>query len=236
MSFQFRNRAEAGRLLAARLENYSGRSGLLVLGLPRGGVPVAFEVAAKLHAPLDVFLVRKLGLPGHEELALGAVASGGVCFFNDSLLQSCHIPRRVLDEIIERERRELERRELAYRPGGPPALRDRAIILVDDGLATGASMRAAVRAARQQQPAQIVAAIPVAARDTLEQLRREVDAAECVQAPEDFSSVGEWYEDFAQTTDGEVRELLEKAAHRFSDHASKNSESDKTYPPGETRN
>jgi len=211
MSFQFQNRAEAGRLLAAKLESYAGRSGLIVLGLPRGGVPVAREVAARLKAPLDVFLVRKLGVPGHEELAFGAVASGGVCFFNDALLKSCHIPRRVLDEIIERERKELARREQAYRRDAPPSLRDRSIILVDDGLATGASMRAAVLAARQQQPAWIAAAAPVAARDTLEQLRREVDAAVCVQAPEEFSSVGEWYEDFDQTTDEEVRELLEKA-------------------------
>ena len=166
MSFQFQNRAEAGRLLAAKLEGYAGREGLIVLGLPRGGVPVAFEVAAKLKAPLDVFLVRKLGVPGHEELALGAVASGGVCFFNDTVLKSCHIPRRVLDEIIERERKELERREQAYRRDPPPGLRGRTIILVDDGLATGASMRAAVPAARQQQPARIVAAAPVAARET----------------------------------------------------------------------
>jgi putative phosphoribosyl transferase len=211
MNFQFQNRAQAGRLLAAKLESYAGREGLIVLGLPRGGVPVAFEVAARLKAPLDVFVARKLGLPGHEELALGAVASGGVCCFNDTLLQYCHIPRRVLDDIIERERREVERREQAYRRDAPPALRGRTIILVDDGLATGASMRAAVLAARQQQPALIVAAAPVAARDTLEQLRREADAAVCVQTPEEFASVGEWYEDFAQTTDGEVRELLEKA-------------------------
>jgi len=211
MSFQFQNRAEAGRLLAAKLESYAGRGGVIVLGLPRGGVPVAYEVAASLKAPLDVFLVRKLGVPGHEELALGAVASGGVCFFNDTVLQSCFIRRRVLDEIIERERKELERREQTYRREPPPSLRGRTIILVDDGLATGASMRAAVAAARQQQPARIVAAVPVAARETLEQLRQEVDEAVCVQAPADFSAVGEWYEDFAQTTDEEVRELLEKA-------------------------
>ena len=211
MSFQFQNRAEAGRLLAAKLESYAGRGGLIVLGLPRGGVPVAYEVAARLKAPLDVFLVRKLGVPGHEELALGAVASGGVCFFNDALLKLCHIPRRVLDEIIEREREELERRERACRLDKPSSLRGRTVILVDDGLATGASMRAAVLAARQQEPAGIVAAAPVAARETLEQLRREVDAAVCVQAPEEFSSVGQWYADFEQTTDEEVRQLLERA-------------------------
>jgi len=211
LSFQFQNRAEAGRLLAAKLESYTGRGGLMVLGLPRGGVPVAYEVAARLKAPLDVFLVRKLGVPGHEELALGAVASGGVCFFNDAVLKSCHIPRRVLDEIIGRERKELERREQAFRRDKPPSLRDRTVILVDDGLATGASMRAAVMAARQQQPAEIVAAAPVAARETLEPLRQEVDAVVCVQAPEYFSSVGEWYADFQQTTDEEVRELLAKA-------------------------
>jgi putative phosphoribosyl transferase len=211
MSFQFQNRAEAGRLLAAKLESYAGRDGLIVLGLPRGGVPVAYEVAVRLKAPLDVFLVRKLGVPGHEELALGAVASGGVCFFNDTVLASCHIPGRVLDQIVERARKELEKGEQAWRRDSPPSLRGRTIILVDDGLATGASMRAAVLAARQQQPAGIVAAAPVAARDTVEQLRQEVDAVVCVQAPEQFSSVGEWYEDFDQTTDEEVRELLEKA-------------------------
>jgi predicted phosphoribosyltransferase len=211
MSFQFQDRAEAGRLLAAKLENYAGRDGLIVLGLPRGGVPVAFEVAAKLHAPLDVFLVRKLGLPGHEELALGAVASGGLCVFNDSLVKSCGISRRVLDQIIAREQRELERRELAYRSGKPPDLRGRTVILVDDGLATGATMRAAVRAARQQQPAQVIAAAPVAARETLDQFRAEADAAVCVYAPEQFSAVGEWYADFRQSTDDEVRELLDKA-------------------------
>jgi putative phosphoribosyl transferase len=211
MSFHFQNRTEAGRLLAAKLESYAGRDGLLVLGLPRGGVPVAFEVALRLKAPLDVFVARKLGVPGHEQLALGAVASGGVCFFNQSVVESCHLPRRVLDEIIERERKELERREHAYRREGPPNLRDRTLILVDDGLATGASMRAAVLAARHQQPARIVAAVPVAARDTLGQLRLEVDEAVCVHAPEDFSSVGEWYDDFEQTTDEEVCELLQKA-------------------------
>jgi predicted phosphoribosyltransferase len=211
MSFQFRDRAEAGRLLAAKLENYAGREGLLVLALPRGGVPVAYEVAVKLKAPLDVFLVRKLGVPGHEELALGAVASGGVCVFNDSVVKSCGISRRVLEEILERERKELERRERAYRRGEPPVVRGRTVILVDDGLATGATMRAAARAAREQQPAEIVAAAPVAARETLEQLRREADAVVCVHAPEEFSSVGEWYADFEQTTDEEVRELLEKA-------------------------
>jgi predicted phosphoribosyltransferase len=211
MSFQFQDRAEAGRLLAAKLENYAGREGLIVLALPRGGVPVAYEVAVKLKAPLDVFLVRKLGVPGHEELALGAVASGGICVFNESVVKACDIPRRVLEGIMERERKELERRERAYRREGPPGLRGRTVILVDDGLATGATMRAAARAVREQQPAQIVAAAPVAARDTLEQLRREVDAVVCVHAPEQFCSVGEWYDDFRQTTDEEVRELLGKA-------------------------
>jgi len=218
MSFQFQNRAEAGCLLAAKLEGYAGRDGLIVLGLPRGGVPVAYEVAVRLKAPLDVFLVRKLGVPGHEELALGALASGGVCFFNDTVLAACHIPRRVLDEIIERARKELEKGEHAWRRDSPPSLRDRTVILVDDGLATGASMRAAVLAARQQQPAGIVAAAPVAARETVEQLRKEVDAVVCVHAPEEFSSVGEWYEDFGQTTDEEVRELLEKAPSASAQH------------------
>ncbi len=212
MIYRFQNRLQAGRLLAERLDDCAGLEGLIVLGLPRGGVPVAFEVAARLSAPLDVFMTRKVGLPGHQELALGAVSSGGVCFLNDSLIQSCHVPRSVLDLIIARERKELEKREQAFRRSPPPALRDRAIILVDDGLATGASMRAAVLAARQQHPARIVVAVPVAAHDTLEQLRQEVDAAVCVLAPEQFSSVGEWYEDFSQTTNEEVRDLLEKAA------------------------
>jgi putative phosphoribosyl transferase len=212
MSFRFRNRAEAGRLLAGKLEQYAARADLIVLGLPRGGVPVAFEVAGKLGAPLDVFLARKLGVPGHEELAMGAVASGGVCFLNQTLIKSLGIPRQVLDRTIAREQKELERREQAYRRKPPPVLRDRTVILVDDGLATGASMRAAVLAARQQQPARLVAAVPVAARDTLAELRKEVDEAVCVQAPEEFFAVGEWYDNFDQTTDQEVRDLLEKAA------------------------
>ncbi|MGD1085596.1 MAG: phosphoribosyltransferase family protein [Verrucomicrobiota bacterium] len=212
MAVKFQNRAEAGRLLAGKLEGYAGREGVIVLGLPRGGVLVAREVAAKLKAPLDVFLVRKLGVPGHEEVAMGAVAGGGVCFFNESLIESCRIPRRVLEEVVERERKELARREQAYRRAGPPVLRDRTVILVDDGLATGATMRAAARAARQQQPARLVAAAPVAAPETLEQLREEVDEAVCVLAPEDFRAVGEWYEDFGQTTDEEARAALQQEA------------------------
>ena len=209
MSFKFQNRAKAGRLLAGKLGSYVKREDVIVLGLPRGGVIVAREVAAGLEAPLDVFLVRKLGVPGHEELAMGAVASGGVCVFNEALLKSCHIPRRVLEEVIQRERNELERREEAYGRRRLPDLRGRTIILVDDGLATGATMRAAVMAARLRQPARIVAAVPVAARDTLAQLRQEVDEAVCLQAPEDFHAVGQWYEDFEQTTDQEVRKALE---------------------------
>ena len=208
MSFQFRDRVEAGRMLAGQLESYSGRPDVLVLGLPRGGVVVAYEVAQKLEVMLDVFLVRKLGVPRHEELALGAVASGGVCFLNEALVESCHVPKPVLREIIEREEKELTRRERLYRSHPLADLRGRTLLLVDDGLATGATMRAAVIAARQQAPARIIAAVPVAAQDTLEKVRREVDEAVCVYAPEEFCAVGEWYEDFGQTTDEEVRELL----------------------------
>jgi putative phosphoribosyl transferase len=210
MSFQFRNRTEAGRALARKLESYAGQPDMLVLGLPRGGVVVAYEVALRLDVPLDVFLVRKLGAPGHEELALGAVASGGICFLNEALLASLHLSQAALDQIVEREKLELTRTEQLYRNRPAPDLRGRTVILVDDGLATGATMRAAVRAVQLQHPARIVAAVPVAAGDTLEELRQEVDEAVCVQAPAEFHAVGEWYEDFGQTTSEEVRALLEK--------------------------
>jgi putative phosphoribosyl transferase len=207
---RFQNRAEAGRVLADKLTAYVGRADVVVLGLPRGGIPVAFEVARKLGVPLDVFLVRKLGVPGHEELAMGAIASDGVCVLNSALIQALHIPKSVIDEVIALERQELERREGLYRLGPMPELRDHVVILIDDGLATGASMRAAVLAARVQHPTRVVVAVPVAARETFQEFTREVDEIVCVETPKNFTGVGQWYEDFSQTTDDEVRGLLEE--------------------------
>ena len=209
----FRDRTEAGRLLAERLVDYANRSDVLVLALPRGGVPVAFEVARALHAPLDVFLVRKLGVPGHEELAMGAIASGGVRVLNEDVVSYLRIAERVIDAVAEREQEELERRERAYR-GERTALdlRGRSVILIDDGLATGSTMRAAVVALRQQRPSRLVVAVPVAAESTCSAFRPEVDEIICARTPEPFYAVGLWYEDFSQTTDDEVRELLRRAA------------------------
>ena len=209
----FRDRTEAGRVLATYLTAYADRPDVLVLALPRGGVPVAYEVARALRAPLDGFLVRKLGVPGREELAMGAIASGGVCVLNTDVLRMLSIPPRVVDNVAARERRELARRERAYRDGRPPPeVRDRVTILVDDGLATGSTMRAAVTALRQEQPRRIVVAIPVASPDTCRELRREVDELVCAETPEPFFGVGWWYQDFRQTTDDEVHDLLGKAS------------------------
>jgi predicted phosphoribosyltransferase len=185
---------------------------VLVLALPRGGVPVAFEVAEALDAPLDVFLVRKLGTPGHSELAMGAIASGGVRVLNPMVVEYLAIPDRVIDRVTADEQKELERRERAYRDDRPPiAALGRAIILVDDGLATGATMRAAVAALKQQHPARIVVAVPVAPVSTCEELGQEVDEVVCPLSPQQFDGVGRWYEDFSQTTDDEVRALLEQS-------------------------
>ena len=190
---------------------YSGQPDVLVLALPRGGVPVAFEVAQALHAPLDVFIVRKLGMPGHEELAIGAIASGGVRVLNEDLIRLLGVPNNVLQDITARELEELRRREAAYRGSRPPEpIAGRTVILVDDGLATGASMRAAVRALRREGAARIVVAVPVAAADTCESLRPEVEDVVWAVTPEPFTAVGAWYEDFRQTTDEEVRELLDR--------------------------
>lgn len=208
----FRDRIDAGRELAARLSKYANRADVLVLALPRGGVPVAFEVAQKLNAPLDIFLVRKLGVPGHEELAMGAIASGGGRVINEDVVHYLDIPVELIDAIAADEQRELERRERAYRDNRPaPDVQGRVVILVDDGLATGSSMRAAVEALRGQGPARIVIAVPVSAPETCEELRREVDEIVCAATPQPFRGVGLWYEDFSQTTDGEVRELLQRA-------------------------
>jgi predicted phosphoribosyltransferase len=215
METTFPNRAEAGRRLAEKLEQYAGRHDVIVLGLPRGGVPVAYEVAQRLGVPLDVFIVRKLGVPGFEELALGAIASGGVRVLNDDVVRALPNASELVESVTARETAELQRREQAYRDGRPPPeLRGRVVILVDDGLATGATMRAAVAALRQLGAARIVVAVPVGAADTCRELEEEVDETICVMAPEWFQAVGQFYEDFSQTSDDEVRELLARAAQR----------------------
>ena len=209
---RFRDRVDAGRALAAGLSAYAGRDDVLVLALPRGGVPVGFEVARALGAPLDVYIVRKLGVPGHEELAMGAIASGGVRVLNDSVVQGLRIPESVIDAVAARERAEMERREREYRGGRPaPDVRGRTVILVDDGLATGATMRAAAQALRQQGPARVVIAVPVSAPESCEEFREQVDEIVCTRTPQPFYGVGMWYEDFSQTTDAEVRDLLARA-------------------------
>jgi putative phosphoribosyl transferase len=205
----FRDRGDAGRQLLARLGAYKGRPDVLVLGLPRGGIPVAYEVAQGLGAPLDVFVVRKLGVPGQEELAMGAIATGGVRVINHEVVDALGIEPAALDRVAAEEGRELERRQRDYRGDRPgPEVRGRTVILVDDGLATGSSMRAAVAALRALGPARIVVAVPVAAGPTCEDLRREVDEVACLATPEPFMAVGRFYDDFSQTTDEEVRERL----------------------------
>lgn len=210
---QFRDRVEAGQMLAKRLAKYADRSGVLVLALPRGGVPVAYEVARALEAPLDVFVVRKLGVPGHEELALGAIASGGVRVLNSSVVESLGITEEEIDAIARKELRELNRRERAYRDDRPaPEVRGRTIILVDDGIATGSTMYAAIAALRQRGAGRIVVATPTVARTTYEEMRTQVDEFVAVIMPEEFYGVGQWYQDFSQTTDEEVRALLDQAS------------------------
>lgn len=211
----FKDRADAGRKLAARLTRYADREDVLVLALPRGGVPVAYEVAKALNAPLDVFLVRKLGVPGHEELAMGAIATGGVRVVNEDIISYLGIPDEVVDSIAAVEERELERREQAYRDGRPPPdVRDRVVILIDDGLATGSTMRAAAASLRLQNPARIVVAVPVSSPATCEEFRSEVDEIVCAVTPPHFQGVGLWYDDFSQTSDEEVRELMKRATQQ----------------------
>ena len=209
----FRDRRAAGRAVAARLAGYAGREDVVILALPRGGVPLGFEIATALQLPLDILLVRKLGVPGHEELAMGAIASGGIEVFNRSLIDSLGISGEQIETVRRREQRELERREQAYRGDWPrPELREHTVILVDDGVATGATMRAAVAALGEAGLAKLVVAIPTASRDACDELRQQVDDLVCLAVPEPYIAVGAWYRTFAQTSDREVRELLARAA------------------------
>jgi putative phosphoribosyl transferase len=211
----FKDRRGAGQQLAEKLAAYANRPDVLVLALPRGGVPVAFEVAQALHVPLDVFLVRKLGVPGQEELAMGALASGGVQVLNDEVVRSLHLSEATIQQVATQEQQELERRERLYRDDRPaPVLQECTVILIDDGLATGATMRAAIKAIRQQQPARIIVAVPISSPETCQELAVEVDEIICAMTPSPFHSVGYWYNNFSQTTDQEVRDLLQQATTR----------------------
>jgi predicted phosphoribosyltransferase len=216
----FRDRTDAGQHLAAKLAKYAKRPDVIVLALPRGGVPVAYEVSKQIGAPLDVFLVRKLGVPGYEELAMGAIASGGVRVINEDVVRQLDIPDEVIDAVAAEEERELERREHAYRGDRPPPdVNGRVVILIDDGLATGSTMRAAATALRKLGPARIVVAVPVSSPETCNEFRKEVDEIVCAVTPEPFRGVGMWYNDFSQTTDEEVRELLERAKQNVAPRA-----------------
>ena len=208
MPLVFQDRRDAGRQLAQALKDYAGDPSVLVLALPRGGVPVAYEVARTLHAPLDIYVVRKLGAPGHRELAMGAIAIGGVRVLNEDVIEALGISPTVVDFVAARELVELERQQRTYRGDAPfPDLEGRTVIVVDDGLATGSTMRAAVRALRHSKPKQIIIAVPVGAQDTVKNLREEAEVV-CLNAPPDFHAVSLWYEDFSQTSDDEVRSLV----------------------------
>jgi putative phosphoribosyl transferase len=207
----FLDRAEAGRALAKQLQAYENQPNLIVLGIPRGGVPVAFEVAAKLHAPLDVFVVRKLGVPGHVELGFGAIASGGMRYLDTSIVEAVRISNQEIEEITAIETQELERRERAYRGGRDPlAVEGQTVILVDDGIATGSSMQVAIRALRERKVSRLVVAVPVAPVSTCRRLRTQLDDFVCVQTPTFFRAIGEFYEDFSQVSDEEVTDLLRR--------------------------
>ena len=224
MAERFQNRTDAGQQLAGALGRYAGRNDVVVLGLPRGGVPVAYEIACALEAPLDVFIVRKLGLPGHEEFGIGAIASGGTRVVDQSVLQAYGVDAETLDRITTRELHELERRERLYRDGRPfPPLEDRVVILVDDGLATGSTMRAAVAALREKHPREIVIAVPVGARETCSAMLAMADEVVCLETPDPFYAVGLWYLDFEQTDDEEVHELLQRAAVKIAPRAERGS-------------
>jgi len=216
MDQPFIDRRQAGRELAAKLRAYRGRDDVIVLALPRGGVPVAFEIAEALDAPLDIFVVRKLGMPGHPEFAMGAIASGGVRVLSEDVIRWYGIPKSAVEAVARQELAELERREREYRQGRLMiALRHRTVMLVDDGLATGSTMRAAVQAVRLQQPARVIVAVPVGAPETCAELADITDETVCARTPEPFSAVGLWYRDFSQTTDDEVRALLSQHAERI---------------------
>lgn len=205
----FRNRRDAGRILADALAAYAERADVIVLALPRGGVPVAAEIASKLRLPLDVFLVRKLGVPSHPELAMGAIAAGGIEVLSHDLIHDLGVPARVVEQVAVRERLELDRRDRLFRGDRePPVVRGRTVLLVDDGLATGSSMEAAMLALRKAEPARIIVAVPVGAAETCDRLRRLADSIVCLSTPVPFNAVGQWYDDFAQTTDEEVRATL----------------------------
>jgi putative phosphoribosyl transferase len=212
MSERFQDRMEAGQLLSEKLAHYANQSKVIVLGLPRGGVPVAFEVAKALHVPLDVFVVRKLGTPGRCELAMGAIASGGVRVLNEEVVKTLGIPMETIEAVTEEEKRELKRREMAYRGSeAEPRVRGKTVILIDDGIATGSTVRAAVRALVAQDLVRLVLAVPIVAAPTYRELQSEVDEIVALMMPRRFYGVGEWYEDFSQTSDAEVTDLLERA-------------------------
>jgi putative phosphoribosyl transferase len=215
MRTQFHDRTQAGELLAEQLTAYANRPNVIVLALPRGGVPVGAQVARKLNVPLDVFVVRKLGLPGYPELAMGAIAIGGVRVINRDVVDGLQIPELVIDAVVAQEQEELARRRHAYRGDLPaPQVRGKTVILVDDGIATGSTMIAAVAALRQLDAGRVVVAVPVIARSTLHQIHKAADEVVAVMAPDEFHGVGAWYEDFSQTTDNEVRQLLGETNHR----------------------
>ena len=218
MAVPFRDRTDAGQFLSTKLMAYANREDVLVLALPRGGVPVAFEVAKAINAPLDVFLVRKLGVPGNKELAMGAIATGDVLVLNEEVIKALDVPRVEIDLVTAKEKQELERRERIYRGDYPPPdVQGYTVILIDDGLATGSTMRAAVVALRKQTPGRIVIAVPIAAESTCNEFRSEVDEVICAVTPQPFLSVGTWYENFLQITDDDVREILKRARHELPD-------------------
>jgi len=210
----FLDRTDAGQVLARGLQQYKNQPDVLILGLPRGGVPVAYEVARELNAPLDVFIVRKLGVPGHEELGMGAIATGGVRILHEGILRELGISEQTIDAVSERERAELERRERLYRSDRPaPTIKGRTVVIIDDGSATGSTMKAAIQAVRQQDPRRLIVAVPTAPSETCEQLKESADEVVCALTPEPFVAVGSSYADFSQTTDEEVRELIASAAN-----------------------
>lgn len=214
----FKNRREAGIELSNALAGHAGEPDTIVMALPRGGVPVAFETARALSLPLDVWLVRKLGAPGHEELAVGALAMGNIRYINEDIMRALHIPQEMLDQVVARESEELSRRNRLYRRGRPvPPLRDKTVIIVDDGLATGATMRAAIESLRQAGAERIIVAVPVGSAATCRELEEVADEVICLSRPEPFYSVGQWYRDFAQTSDAEVQDLLARQPYHRRD-------------------